>query len=432
MDNAQRSRRHYWIPTPQADGPLDHQIDYVLFDRHTAWISRWRAPNYDRSMSRDVLVAELTAPGSLQLTHYPYPDRLEPGAVLVEMLASGICGTDKHTFRGETEQYAGTEHASSTPFPIIQGHENVGRVVAIGEGGATAFDGTELIPGDRVVPAPNRACGQCRYCRQDFPYYFCRNLENYGNSLTSAEPPHLFGGFAEYLYLRPGTPVFKVPEALPTGVAVLTELFAVTHSLDLVRAAPRPGGFAPGDTVVIMGAGPVGLVHAAKAALMGAERVIAVDPYRRRGDLTAELGATDVIEATAADPTLTGQVRELTEGRLADVVVDATGHPDSFVPSLDLLRDGGTLVEVGAFVDLGPVPVNPAALLGRNLTIIGVAGEDARAYDRTLAMLNEHHERVPFHRAVTHQFPLTEAETAMQTALGADDAMKVVITPNPG
>ena len=92
-------------------------------------------------------------------------------------------------------------------------------------------------------------------------------------------------------------------------------------------------------------------------------------------------------------------------------------------------RDGGTLIEVGAFVDLGTVPINPATILGRNLTIVGVAGEDARAYDSTLAMLAEHHERVPFHRAVTHTFPLEQVETAMQTALGADTAMKVVIAP---
>ena len=136
-------------------------------------------------MPADVLAATLLAPGQLELRHYPYPDQLEPGAVLLQMLASGICGTDKHTFRGETQQYAGTDHASSTPFPIIQGHENVGVVAAIGDGGATAFDGTPLAVGDRVVPAPNRACGECEYCLGDFPYYFCRRLENYGNSLTS-------------------------------------------------------------------------------------------------------------------------------------------------------------------------------------------------------------------------------------------------------
>ena len=88
-------------------------------------------------MPADVLAATLLAPGQLELRHYPYPEQLEPGAVLLQMLASGICGTDKHTFRGETQQYAGTDHASSTPFPIIQGHENVGVVAALGDGGAT-------------------------------------------------------------------------------------------------------------------------------------------------------------------------------------------------------------------------------------------------------------------------------------------------------
>lgn len=381
-------------------------------------------------MPSDVLAATLVAPGRLEITRFPYPDQLEPGAVLLRMLASGICGTDKHTFKGETQQYAGTDHASSTPFPIIQGHENVGIVEAIGDGGATAFDGTALSVGDRVVPAPNRACGDCEYCREDYPYYFCRQLENYGNSLTCAEAPHLFGGWAEYLYLRPRTPVFKVPAGLPTEVAVLTELFAVTHSLDLAAAMPRPGGFRPGDTVAVVGAGPVGIVHVAKAALMGADQVLAIDPYGPRLDLCRELGATDTLTAGADDAAVLEWVRDRTGGRGVDVVVDATGHPVSFGPSLDLLRDGGTLVEVGAFVDLGTVPVNPASILGRNLTIVGVAGEDARAYDRTLAMLAEHHERVPFHRAVTHTFPISEAEAAMRTALGADTAMKVVITPN--
>jgi threonine dehydrogenase-like Zn-dependent dehydrogenase len=94
-----------------------------------------------------------------------------------------------------------------------------------------------------------------------------------------------------------------------------------------------------------------------------------------------------------------------------------------------LLRDGGTLLEVGAFVDLGTVPVNPADVLGRNLTIVGVAGEDARSCDATLRLLAEHHPRVPFERAVTHSFSIERADEAMQTALGADDAMKVVIVP---
>src|SRR5207244_1962612 len=121
-----------------------------------------------RGPMSDVLAATLVAPGTLELRSYPYPEQLEPGAVLLQMLASGICGTDKHTFRGETEQYAGTDHARTTPFPIIQGHENVGVVAEVGAGGALAYDGTPLRPGDRVVPAPNRPCGACPSCLRGF------------------------------------------------------------------------------------------------------------------------------------------------------------------------------------------------------------------------------------------------------------------------
>ncbi len=379
-------------------------------------------------MPPDVLAAALVAPFDLRVQSFPYPTDLEPGAVLLRMLASGICGTDKHTFRGETEQYAGTDHATSTPFPIIQGHENVGVVAELGPGGAATFDGTPLHVGDRVVPAPNRACGACRFCRDDFPYYFCRRLENYGNSLTCAEPPHLFGGFAEFLYLKPGTPTFLVPESLPDDVAVLTELFAVTHSLELAARFPRPAGFRPGDTVAVIGVGPVGLVHAAKARLMGAGRVIVVDRFVQRLAIAADLGATDVIEA-GDGVDVESAVRDLVPDG-ADVVVDATGHPDSFGTATTAARDGGTILEVGAFVDVGPTPFNPADLLGRNLTIVGVAGEDARIYDATLAMLAEHHPAVPFERAVTHRFDVAHAPEAMRTALAAGDAMKVVIAPD--
>jgi len=333
-----------------------------------------------------VFAATLVAPGELEVRSYPYPEQLEPGAVLLRMLASGICGTDKHTYRGETEQYAGTDHARSTPFPIIQGHENVGIVAEVGPGGASAFDGTPLQPGDRVVPAPNWPCGACAFCLRGFPYYMCLRLENYGNSLSSSQPPHLFGGFAEYLYLLPGTPVFHVPDDVPLEVAVLTELFSVTHSLETAARLPRPAGFAPGDSVVVLGVGPLGVVHVAKAALMGAGRVVAVDRHPFRLDLAADLGATDCVLAGEDGDETAARVRELCgAGAGADVAVDASGVPETFLPSVSALRDGGTLIEVGAFVDLGPVGFNPAVLCGRNLTLLGIGGEDARAYPGTLA-----------------------------------------------
>jgi threonine dehydrogenase-like Zn-dependent dehydrogenase len=362
----------------------------------------------------EVRAATLVAPHRLEVRSYPYPEALEPGAVLLRMRASGICGTDKHTFRGETEQYLGTENERSTPFPIIQGHENVGVVEALGEGGAYAGDGTPLAAGDRVVPAPNRACGTCRMCARGFPYYLCRRLENYGNSLSSAPPPHLFGGWSEYLYLKPGTGVFRVPDSLPDDVAVLTEIFAVTHSLERAAALPSPAGFRPGDTVAVIGVGALGQAHAVKASLMGAGRIFAVDPSRRRLELAARLAG--------AEPAAAEAVRE------ADVVVNATGFPGSFGQAIDMVRDGGTVIEVGAFVDMGGEPFNPAVLCGRNLTLLGIGGEDLLVYERTLALLARHAPAVPFADMVSHRFGVEDAPAAMETALDAERSAKVLIT----
>jgi threonine dehydrogenase-like Zn-dependent dehydrogenase len=157
--------------------------------------------------------------------HYPYPTELEPGAVLLRMLASGICGTDKHTYRGETQQYAGTDHASSTPFPIIQGHENVGRSSAIGDGGASAFDGTPL-PSATASSRHRTGRAALRVLPRRLPVLLLPQPRELRQLAHRRGAPHLFGGFGEYLYLRPGTPVFPVPDGLPTRVAVLTELFA--------------------------------------------------------------------------------------------------------------------------------------------------------------------------------------------------------------
>jgi D-arabinose 1-dehydrogenase-like Zn-dependent alcohol dehydrogenase len=143
-----------------------------------------------------VLAAVLPEPGRYELREYPLPDP-QPGCVVVKMEVSGICGTDKHTYQGYTTQYAGTDRPKTTLFPIIQGHENVGTIAAIGGGGEyTDFEGIPLKVGDRVVVGPNVACGKCYYCRHDFPYYFCENTTDYGNNLSAKEAPHLFGGWS--------------------------------------------------------------------------------------------------------------------------------------------------------------------------------------------------------------------------------------------
>ena len=378
------------------------------------------------SAASTVRAATLLAPRRLEVRDYPYPESLERGAVLLRMLASGICGTDKHTYRGETEQYLGMDSARSTPFPIIQGHENVGVVAEVGPGGAVAFDGTPLAAGDRVIPAPNRACGRCHMCARGFPYYLCRNIENYGNSMTARVAPYLFGGWSEYLYLKPGTAMFRVPEELPDDVAVLTEIFAVTHSLERAAALRRPAGFRPGDAVAIIGAGPLGLAHAIKASLMGAGQVLVLDPSSKRRELAARVA--DAV-ALAPGDAAAAELRERCHGEGADVVVNATGFPGAFAQATAIVRDGGTIIEVGAFVDMGEEAFNPAVICGRSLTLLGVGGEDLRCYEGTLALLARHHRHIPIEEIVSHRFAIEDAPAAMTTALDADVSAKVVIVP---
>ena len=362
-----------------------------------------------------VQAATLVAPFQLEVRDYPYPDELEPGAVLLRMLASGICGTDKHTFRGEVEQYPGTDKARTGTYPLVQGHENVGIVEAVGEGGAYAGDGTLLEPGDRVVPAPNRACGTCSPCQRGFPYYLCQRLDSYGNALASDRAPHLFGGWSEYMYLKPGMGIFRVPDSLADEVAVMTEIFAVTHSLERAAQLPSPAGFRPGYTVAVIGVGALGQAHAVKAALMGAGRVFAVDPSRKRLDVAGRVAG--------AEPAAAEELRHI------DLVVNATGFPGSFAKAVKMVRDGGTIIEVGAFVNMGEEAFNPAVLCGRNLTMLGIGGEDLLVYEATLALLARHADRIPLAEMVSHRFSVAEAPAAMETALDAERSAKVLITP---
>ena len=378
-------------------------------------------------MSSNVRAAVMLGPGRLEVQQFAMPEP-EPGAVVLKMQFSGVCGTDKHTFRGETKQYAGTPHERDVPFPIIPGHENVGIVAATG-GEVHDYDGAPLRPGDRVVPAANITCGRCYYCKGDFPYYMCEHLEDYGNSLSAARPPHLFGGWSEYMYILPGTHLFRVPDDLPSHIAVLTEVMAVTAGLDKAKEFSSPTeGFRFGDTVVIQGVGPLGLCHVIKARLLGAGDIIAIDSLPSRLHMARRCGADYTLnlrETTAQERV--AAVLGWTHGRGADVVVDASGVSHAVPEGLDMTRAGGMFIEVGAFVDMGPVPINPNLhFCIKNIRLLGIGGEAATAYGPTMKVLARAQHQWPLGEIVTHRFGLDQAEEAVKTSM-ADGAMKVVI-----
>jgi threonine dehydrogenase-like Zn-dependent dehydrogenase len=378
--------------------------------------------------SQSVLAATLVKPGQYELREYPLPEP-QPGCALVKMELSGICGTDKHTFQGFTTQYG----ARKPEFPLIQGHENVGTVAAIGNDGKyTDFEGIPLKVGDRVVVGANVSCGECYYCRHNFPYCCCENTLDYGNLLSAKNPPHLFGGWSQYMYIIPGSFLVKVPDDLPSEVAVLTEIFAVTVGLDRAKqmsAFPNES-FRFDDTVVVLGVGPLGMCYLMKARMLGAGTIIAVDLSDFRLNFAKRLGADHVINA---GNTSKGQrlqiVKDLTNGRGADMVVECAGVPQAVPEGLEMLRVSGLLVEAGNFSDLGEISLSPHRhLCAKNVRILGVSGEEPAAYGPGMRQMARYMKHYPLTEFVTHRFALRDVSAAMQKAI-EPESMKVVLDP---
>ncbi len=375
-----------------------------------------------------VLAATLVEPGRYEIREYPLPDPA-PGCVIVKMEMSGICGTDKHTFQGYTTQYG----EKKLEFPIIQGHENIGTVAAIGgDGKYSDFEGVPLGIGDRVVVGANVACGECYYCRHDFPYYCCEKMTDYGNNLSARNPPHLFGGWSQYMYIVPGSFLVKVPDDLPSEVAVLTEIFAVSVGLDRAKqmsAFPNES-FRFDDTVVVLGVGPLGMCFLMKARMLGAGTIIAVDLSDFRLDMAKRLGADVAINAANTDRTHRVQlIKDLTHGRGADMVIECAGVPQAFPEGLEMLRISGLLVEAGNFSDLGEISLSPHKhVCAKNARILGVGGEEPGAYGPGMRQMARYMKHYPLREFVTHRYGLRDVAAAVQKSI-EPESLKVVLEP---
>jgi threonine dehydrogenase-like Zn-dependent dehydrogenase len=375
-----------------------------------------------------VLAATLVKPGKYEIREYPLPEPAV-GCVLIRMEMSGICGTDKHTFQGYTTQYGGR----ALEFPIIQGHENVGTIAAIGGNGKYAdFEGVALREGDRVVVGANVSCGECYYCRHDFPYYCCEKMTDYGNNLSAKNPPYLFGGWSQYLYVVPGSFLVKVPDDLPSEVAVLTEIFAVSVGLDRAKqmsSFPNES-FRFDDTVVVLGVGPLGMCFLMKARMLGAGTIIAVDKSEYRLHFAKRLGADFAVNVgTMSKEERLQMVKDLTHGRGADMVIECAGVPQAVPEALEMLRVGGLLVEAGNFSDLGEVPISPHRhICAKNARILGVGGEEPAAYGPSMRQMTRYMKNYPLREFVTHRYGLRDVDAAMKKSVEAE-SMKVVLEP---
>jgi threonine dehydrogenase-like Zn-dependent dehydrogenase len=385
-------------------------------------------------MPDKVKAAVMVAPGKMELQELPYPDHLEPGAVIVKMEMSGICGTDKHAYNGELTLYGGTETEQDMVFPSVHGHENSGIVVEMnGEGREIEYSGKDLKIGDRVTNCPNVICGQCWYCRNVHGYPYCADHQGIGMTYYADRFPHIVGGWAEYMYLPPKAWVYKVPEYLPVEYAALSELFVVSALLDRAKeyAAYGGKGFHFGDTVVIQGVGAVGMMMVAKARLLGAGKIIALDGMDMKLEMAKEFGADLGINVKRlSDDELVQAIRDETEGRGADVVVENVGRPEVLKVGLEMLRRGGTYVETGNFVDTGEtVTLNVHRhIAAKNVLLFGNTNHPHDGYYVAMDMMWRNRHQFPFEKLITHRFGLDQAEAAMQKSF-EEDALKVVFVP---
>ncbi len=373
--------------------------------------------------NRFVKSVVLEAKGKLSLKSFPYPE-LKKNCAIIRMEHSGICGTDKHSFEGFFHQKGGRP----IPLPVIQGHENVGVIEEI-NGELLDHDGNILKIGDRVVPAPNISCGKCFACRNNRPYYYCDCKLDYGNNIGAGEPPHIFGGWSEYLYILPGSHLFKYPDTLDPKFGTFIEPLSVTGCLDKARQwSSEWEPFRSGDTVVILGTGPIGLFHLIKANIMGAGKIYSVDPYKFRTSLAKEFGATDIITSEDREE-IKDSIMRLTDNLGADLVVDCSGVSEGFTIALELIREGGMVLEVGIFSNSHDIPINPHShILEKSARVIGIGGDDISQYYPSIKLLERNIDKLPWEKIISHQFNIDNIHEAMDVAM-SDKSMKVLLNP---
>jgi len=339
---------------------------------------------------------------SMEIREYPVPEP-EPGAILVKVTMANICGSDLHQWRGDIDLAA-----SGFRLPAIIGHEMTGRVARLGDGVSTDSAGEPLAAGDRVVYRYFTPCGRCPVCLKG---------EDAACSANSRvihpvdRPPHFTGAYADYYYLRPNQTVFKVPDELTDEMVAPANcaLSQVIYGFEKVRL-----GF--GETVVIQGAGGLGINATAVAKEMGAHKVIVIDGIEDRLALARAFGADELLHMkdykTPEDRVK--RVRELTGRRGADVVVEVVGLPEAVAEGLAMLARGGRYLEIGN-ISLGKTfQMDPAMLVYTSKTIVAVITYGRDTLKKALDFLTRTRHKYPFDKILSRTYPLEEINQAFQ------------------
>ena len=338
---------------------------------------------------------------------------LAPGELLVRVEAAGICGSDLHMWEGKDPR---------TPLPIILGHEAVGRVIEVG-GRKEDILGRRVRPGDLLAWDRGVVCGECYYCVVRKQPYLCPNRRVYGINMSCAESPYLLGGYGECMHLLARTNVLVAPGDVDPALLVPASCSGATaaHAVEICRITP-------GDSVVIQGAGPLGLFALALAKERGAGSTVMVGTERSawKLDIATRFGADAVLYADHGSPEERRErIRALTHGRGADAVIECSGARAAMVEGVRWLAPGGVYALAGAAVPVGDVPVAAYEDIVRlNARIEGVWVSDTSHFYQACRLVLA--SGYPFDEIVTHRFPLHQADAAMQ-ALKRREVLKAVL-----
>ena len=361
--------------------------------------------------------------GKFVVGQYPLPDP-KSGEVLMKIEMCGICGTDIHTWHAPAEAVFGLE------YPISLGHEISGIIESLGEGVTTDSVGTPVKVGDRIGVIPAIHCGKCYFCRIAKTPEKCTDWKTYGTWPKADQPPHFTGGYGDYLYIHDPSSFFIKSTTTAERTAFLEPMAVVVHSM--LHAQIKLG-----DTVVVQGSGPIGLLTTACAKLAGASVVIATGRSNRaRVDLAREMGADHII--LAADMPSEEDRKNYVFGKSlnnvgADVVINTVGTTEAFKECFNFVRDSGTLVEVGNFVDSGTFDFNPCKhLCERGIKIIGSFDNEAEHFVRSMPLIAD--ERIPLEKLISHRVPVEDVEEVLATIekgaqLDGKEIVKAMMVP---
>jgi putative phosphonate catabolism associated alcohol dehydrogenase len=340
---------------------------------------------------------------------------LAPGDALVEIELATICGSDVHTTQG---------HRSASA-PLVLGHEQVGRVVAVGDG-TLASTGELLRVGERVVWSLTVACGQCGTCARGLPQK-CVAVLKYGHErLTRGW--ELSGGFASHAHVRAGTTIVPVSGTLPASVLAPVSCGTATAAAALDAASaitPLDGAL-----VLVYGAGLIGLTVCAMATDRGA-RVIVVDPDERRRLVAARFGA-----ACTADPTAAASAPDSLAGVLAQtgaaplVAIEASGSPRAVASAIETLGVGGVAVLVGSVSPSEPVPLNPESIVRGLISIRGVHNYAPRHLEEAVRFVESRHGTYPLDELVGETVTLRDLDDGIAAA-ATGRAVRIGVAPVP-